>query len=235
MLQSNIKNKKEEKPRFRDQVANFLNRFRMVFLGIGVALLVIVAVILVATEVQKSRIEAGALAQESLEKDFSAWRTEKDEKKKADLEKKTLDSIKAITTGYGGTFAEQRSLDLEASIAYEKKEFEKAAERWTSLADRFPRSYLAPLALYNAAAAWEEKGERAKARASFERVLKTYESEYADIPMVLFSLARLQEEENQPEKAAEFYNQLLDRYSSSSWTKLARDRIIYLKSTGKLK
>jgi TolA-binding protein len=233
MLQPNVK--KEEKLRFRDVFFNFLNRYRMVFLGLGVAILVIIAGILIATEVQKSRVEAGSLAQEALEKDFSAWRGEKDETKKADLEKKLLDSARTIIAAYGGTFAEQRSYDLEASVAYEKKEFDKAAERWNSLADRYPRSYLAPIALSNAAAAWEEKGDRAKARASLERVLKSYETDYADIPRVLFSLARLQEQENQPEKAAEFYNQLLDRFASSSWTKLARDRIIYLKSIGKLK
>ena len=233
MLQANPK--KEEKLRFRDSLANFLNRYRMVFLGIGIAIIVIIAVILIATEVQKSRIESGTKLQETMEQDFSAWMGEKDEKKKAELEKTVLDSAKSVRESYGGTFSEQRAHDLEASISYEKKEFDKAAERWTSLADKFPKSYLAPIALSNAAAAWEEKGERAKARAVLERIMKSYEADYADLPRVLFSLARLQEADGQPDKAAEFYNQLIDRFGSSNWTKLARDRIIYLKSIGKIK
>ena len=66
------------------------------------------------------------------------------------------------------------------------------------------------------------------------RLVDLYDAQSAEIPRALFSIGRINEGLDQIVEAAESYNQLIDDYPGSSWTNLARDRIITLTVQGRI-
>jgi len=53
-------------------------------------------------------------------------------------------------------------------------------------------------------------------------------------PRALFSVARLEEERGDPVRANEAYADLEAKYPDTSWSRLARNRVIYLRASGAL-
>jgi TolA-binding protein len=107
------------------------------------------------------------------------------------------------------------------------------AEAFQTLASRFPRSYLAPLALLYAGVSYEELGDAKQALASYQRLQQRYRDSYL-LPRALFSVGRLLEVEGDSAGALKAYNELEDDHPDSNWTKVARNRIILLKTEGKI-
>ena len=66
------------------------------------------------------------------------------------------------------------------------------------------------------------------------RLVEQYDAESAEIPRALFSIGRINEGLDNIVDAAESYNRLIDDYPASSWTNLARDRIITLTVQGRI-
>jgi TolA-binding protein len=157
-----------------------------------------------------------------------------DPEEKGKKETTLVKDVEALIGKYAGTFAAQRAYAVRANIAFENKDWDKAAETWIELARKAPKSYIAPIALMNAAAALEEKGDPAKSLEILESLTKGYSTAFPEMPRVLFSIGRLSEAKESFETASTNYNKIIDEYPSSSWTKLARNRIIYLKTQNKI-
>ena len=131
---------------------------------------------------------------------------------------------------YGG----QRGLFLRADLRFRGKDWEGARADWEQLARRFPASYLASVSLFNAGVCAEEKGDLEAAQALYMRVADGYKDSGA-APRALFDAGRLDEQKGAWDEARRKYELLESDYASSSWTKLAKNRIISLKVEGKLK
>jgi tetratricopeptide (TPR) repeat protein len=80
---------------------------------------------------------------------------------------------------------------------------------------------------------YEELGDAQKALASYQRVEQRYRDSYL-LPRVLFSTGRLLEAEGDYAGALKDYNRMEDEHPDSAWTRLARNRIIQLKTEGKI-
>jgi tetratricopeptide (TPR) repeat protein len=115
------------------------------------------------------------------------------------------------------------------------EEYAEAAADYRQLADNHRASHLAPVALYNASAGLEESGDTEAAVEALETLLSRYRDENApEVPRALFSLGRIHEQQGEYQTAAEHYRDLVDSYGNSSWTSLARDRIIWLTTQGQI-
>ena len=97
--------------------------------------------------------------------------------------------------------------------------------------EHFPKTYLAPIALQNAAVAAEERGAPDAAIAHYQAVVEKYTGKTVGIPHALFSIGRLSEASKDYAAAIASYEKLLSLYADDDWTKLAKDRIIILKGT----
>ncbi len=135
-----------------------------------------------------------------------------------------------LESGYSSTYAYQRALFLMGDFYYYNEEWDDSISSFTKTAELFPKSYLAPIALFNAAAAREETGNSSDVLTLYLSIAEKY-TESSLAPRALFSAGRISEGEGN-EKALTMYNSLIEEYPSSSWTKLARNRIIKLQ-TGK--
>jgi len=129
-------------------------------------------------------------------------------------------------SGYPGG----RAWLLIAGIHTAKKEWPQAEEAYSEAAKTAGKTYLAPLAWFNAAAAAEEQGKTAEAIGYYESSLATT-AVFSAAPRAQFSVGRLHEALNEDEKAVEAYRAVISNWSYDQvWTNLARSRIITLET-----
>ncbi|MFQ3619916.1 MAG: tetratricopeptide repeat protein [Spirochaetales bacterium] len=219
----------EEEKRI-DRLAAFIHRYRFVFLGILVAVVVGLVGVLGYVEIQKSRTEESVRRIEEVLRKVSQWQQAEAQEKEKN-EKEILSELDSLLAAFPRSYAAARALHVKGEIAFEKKEYSAAAKNWSELADKFPKSHLAPLALLRVAVCKEEQGDIEGALETLKRTETRYGAQFPETPRLLFSIGRLLESKGSSTEAAIFYNRLVDEYPASSWTKLARNRLIYFRTT----
>lgn len=224
----------DTKKSFGDHLIEFLTRFRVPLLVIVVAIGVLTASLVIYIAVRNNRIEQSLLAVETLADDFSAVsgldRAQREQRIAAIGER-----ADEIASRYTGMYAEARARMIHAQALYDVGRYDEAATQFLSAS--FVRSaagtYLAPSALMNAAVAFELAGGSERA----VEVLRKIADEHPDSALAaraLFSTGRLLESLGLVEDATDAYNRLIDDYPTSSWTNLARNRIISLTVEGRI-
>ena len=125
-------------------------------------------------------------------------------------------------------FAAARAYVLSAGIYWEQKDWSQAEEAWIASAKAAPKTYLAPLSLYNAAVAAEEQGNIQSAIDLYNRAL-AHEGDFASAARAQFSIGRLEESQNNRAAAIEAYRNLVNKWPNDPvWSNLAQSRIIVL-------
>lgn len=224
----------EHKKRLLDRVTEFLQRRRKPVIIIGIAVLVFIFGVFAYLEVQNKRQDASLRLAENIQSQYQKWQNASDSDK-PDLEKSIIQTSETILKKYPHMYAASRALFVEGNLYWEKEAWSDSAESFSKLAKRFPKSYLAPVALYNAAAATEQSGNEKDALAVLKTLVDTYrDRNAAEVPRALFSMGRITEGLGNPKEAATHYQDLVDNFPQSSWTNLARDRIIYLTTQKKI-
>ncbi len=225
---------REPKMNFADKLSDFVNRRQIIIWAVLILIIISIVLYFVFVERNKRLTEASTILAEESEDLYVKWLNETDKKKKEELESKLLDKIKLVLREYPHLYGAQRVLFIRGNFYYNKKNWEKAASDFVYLANAFPKSYLARISLFNAASCNEEMGNVEKAIDLYKELTGKY-SDSALFSRSLFSIGRLYEELGKYNDARKFYNELEDKSPSSSWTKIARNRIIYLKVSGKIK
>jgi len=220
-------------PKLTEKISRFVVSIRVflyVFLGV---MTVGLLVYFIFTEISKNQRENASILAEKAAGIYSEWASEKDEEKKAQLEKKILEETEIILNAYPKQYAAQRALYLRGSVFYEKKEWQEAYDEYERLFAKFSRSYLAEEALFLAAVCREEMGSFDESIELYARFTESYSASPRS-PHAYFSLGRLNEMKEGYEEAKNFYNTLKLDYPSSNWTNLAINRIIDLTQRGKI-
>lgn len=225
------KGKKEQKTLYVI-FSDFLRKYRVVVLAIlGLAVAAVVAVAVV-TAVRDSQLKASTLGLEKLDADYSTLSSEQDDSKKADLQKTFLASADKVIAQWKGQYAAQKALVYKAKIAETAKDWASAEKDWQDIISMAPNSYLAPVALQGAAVAAEEGGAADRALADYKKLVDKYATQSIGIPHAYFSIGRLSEASKDYTAAMAAYQKIVSSWPESDWTKLATDRIIFLKSSG---
>jgi tetratricopeptide (TPR) repeat protein len=212
--------------------ADFLRKYRVpVLAAFGLAALVVLGVA-VGTAIKDSAVKASTTRLEKLEADYSAYSGEQDAAKKATLEKAVLDSIEVIAQKGSRSYAAQKALAFRARIREAAKDWSAAEKDWLAIVDAAPESYLAPVALQGAAVAAEEQGAPDRAAADYKKLIDKYGKVSVGIAHAHFALGRLSEQSKDYASALASYQKIVATWPGSDWTKLATDRIIFLKSRG---
>jgi TolA-binding protein len=114
-------------------------------------------------------------------------------------------------------------------------------ERWSDAAEQYLRTvtmsegtYLGATATVGAAVSHENAGNSDRALELYRDLVDSYEEDSSYTPRALFNIGRIQEQQDSIAEAAEYYNRLVDDYPTSSWTNLARNRIITLTVEGRI-
>jgi tetratricopeptide (TPR) repeat protein len=218
--------------RVTDKMERFIQKNRKLLLVIlGVVLLGLIGYGIYTEIVDSARVKA-TIKIEALQDQFDAWRTEGDATKKAALEKTLESSAQALIAAYPKQYVAQRAYTLMGDYYYDKKDFQKSGDEYGKAATDFPKNYLSAVSLFNAAVVAEEKGDEKAAIDLYGKLVKDFEKTTPLVPHALFSLGRLNESQKDFAKAVEAYSKLQEKYPEESWTKMAKDRIIYLTAQG---
>lgn len=222
-------NSRDEKADLRTRIIDFFTRFRTPLIVIMAVIIVGLIAFFVGSEVRESRLQSSLELVEEVQADYQEWTSlEAGSDESAESAEELLGAIGEVIDRYPRSYAAQRALFIRGSLQFEQESWDAAASSFESVAERFPESYLAPVSLANAAAALEEAGDEDAAAALWQRVVDDYGQDAAETARALFSLGRIAEGGGEFSEAAVYYNRLLDDFPGSSWTNLARNRIIYL-------
>ncbi|MBN2533816.1 MAG: tetratricopeptide repeat protein [Spirochaetales bacterium] len=219
------------KQKIVERIENFFNRqFTLFWIILGVVVLVLIG-IFVWNEIDKRVKQESASLVEEAQGKYAKWISESDEDKKAALEEELLADLSMIIKNYPDQYATQRALIIRGNLYYEKEEWQKAAIDYSDVANSFPKSFYAPIALFNAAMCYEETDEAGSAMGILTKLITSYKDSY-NVPYALYTMGRISEQRGQNSDAEKYYTQLKEDYSYSNWSKLAQNRIIYLKIQG---
>jgi tetratricopeptide (TPR) repeat protein len=135
-----------------------------------------------------------------------------------------LDAFAKKTSGYAGA----RAWAIIAGIHGDKKEWAQCETAWRGAAKTAGKTYLAPIAFFNAAVAAEEQGKNEEAVELYTQSI----SQAAAFPAAAhaqFAIGRLKETLNDKPAALEAYRAVLANWpDDSTWANFAQNRIIAL-------
>ena len=130
--------------------------------------------------------------------------------------------------GKNSGYAAARAYSTIASIYEEVNNWVEAENSWISAAKAASKTYMAPIALYNAAVAAEEQGKIDTALELYSEAA-AYGNAFPGSARAQFSIGRLHESRNSNTAALDAYRTLLARWPSDPmWANLAQSRIIVL-------
>ena len=229
------KQAQQESPKNRvmEAVTAFLTKYRKPILFVIVGIAVVVVALVIVLSVQNARNEAALEAVETLQTEFDEWSSLPEDEREAGLGELSEQAAE-IVDAYPRTYAAARARIVEAQALFELERWEEAAGRFSEVARIKPDTYLAPVSLMDAAVALENAGQTDRALELHRRIVDEYDDASAETPRALFAIGRIHESQDRIAEAAEAYRQLIDDYPASSWTNLARNRIITLTVEGRI-
>jgi tetratricopeptide (TPR) repeat protein len=184
----------------------------------------------VVAMIQQDRLVKSTIALEALEASFDDWASSSEEGRPA-ASVALIAEADGLIAKYSKDYAGLRARLIKGRALLDANDFLGAEQSFASIADAGPKSHLAAMALANASAMAEERGDLQAALGYLTKAKASYPtSPGAD--RVGFSIGRIQESLKDYAKAMEAYSAIVAGGADNDWTKLARDRIIYLRSVG---
>ena len=201
-----------------EKVANKLNDFlvrnRRLVLGISIAIVVVIIAICVAVVIMQNNVEKKFNALSDLEGQYSAFYSldAESEEYKASYDEFQAASAALIASAGLDSYPGAKAQLLAADLAYNREEYQAAADGYASVAAAQADTYLGQLALMNEAASYENLGDQDRALELYNQVFDTYGQGSPYAPKALFNAARLYEATGNAELAKATFEQLTGLY-----------------------
>ena len=222
---------KTENLSISEKLNDFIQKNRIILVaslgGMLVLLIIIIAVFTV-----RDQLQSRALSRvEELNRRFEALDifTNSDTPETAFINEEVtvlledLDLFAKKNSGY----AAARSYAISANIYEEMKNWAEAETAWVNAARVGAKTYLAPVAFFNAAVAAEEQGNINRAIELYHNALE-YENIFPAAPRAQFSIGRLQETQGDNIGALSSYMLLVSKWPQDQiWANLAHNRITF--------
>lgn len=217
---------------FAGKTAEFLQKNRKIFLaalaaliGVFVIFVIVQAALGSSREKALGKIDEFSRRYEVLRVSLNSEEpvTEADQ---ADLDL-LLGELAAFTDKNSG-FPAARAHYIIAGIYGDQKKWAEAEAEWKETARIAAKTYLAPISVFNAAVAAEERGNTDAALELYTSAAN-YGNRFFGAVRAQFSIARLEEARNNTEAALEAYRNLVAQWPEDPlWANLAQSRIIAL-------
>jgi tetratricopeptide (TPR) repeat protein len=212
----------EEKLTISDTINNFVqkNRKAIIRCMIGISVLVIV---LVAFFNIRNAVQSSVLTKlEELEHQYDTLRVDP----LKESERATLLADVSAFAGKQSGYTAARAYHLAASLYADEKNWAEAQNAWVRASEKGSKTYLAPVALYNAAVAAEEQDDLAGAIDLYRKAI-AYTNDFPGASRAQFAIGRIYEAQNDIESARNAYQELRAKWPTDSvWANLAQNRII---------
>jgi tetratricopeptide (TPR) repeat protein len=217
---------KYEKQGAGQVIAGFIQKNRKPLVTGMVSILVLLAAIVAGISIRDAAAAKAIARVDDLYDRFEALRIDINDGGKAEEVEGFLEDLKAFAEKNSG-YAGARAHVIIANIYADKKDWAAAEKAWTQAAGTAPKIYLAPVSLYNAAAAAEEQGNIEGAIALYKE--SAAYGEFPAAPRAQLNIGRLEEERRNKDAALEAYRTVIEKWPYATvWTNLANNRIIAL-------
>lgn len=221
-------NDTKEKENVDERFNDFAQKNRTaIFIALGVLVLALIAFVGVFSISNALRNKAVAEVQELTEK-YNKLQPQNADDQAGELES-LLDEARAFaekTRGYAGA----RAWAIVAAIHGERKEWAETEEAWAAAAVLAKKTYLSPIAWYNAGGAAEEQGKTEQALEYYQKSIAV-PADFPAAPQAQFSIGRLLESSGDIEAAIEAYRNVISGWSYDTvWKELAHSRIVALEA-----
>jgi len=225
----------ENQPAINERIAEFVQRNRkpIVVLAVAVVLVLIGSIIaLVVTDFTRGRaiaaVEELGVRYEALRDLVSPEGIDAENGRDGELADLVAD-LRFFATRSSG-YAGGRAWSMLGSIYGRKGEWAEAEAAWLAAARATSRSYMAPIALFNAAAAAEEQGRLEQAIYHYRGSISAPAGFFA-APRAQFSIGRLYEALGDDVAAIQAYRDVIFGWPhDTAWANLAHSRIIALET-----
>jgi tetratricopeptide (TPR) repeat protein len=193
--------------------------------GLALLLIGVVAALSLADLFRKKAVSRA----DDFNRRYEELRSGISEESSADKVQALLDEAGAFAAKHSG-YAGGRAWAVIAGIRAEQKKWPESETAWLNAAKAGAKTYLAPLAYFNAAVAAEEQGKYAEAIDAYTRSL-SLPADFPAAPRAQFSVGRLREALDDRAAALEAYRAVVSGWPSDTvWTNLAHSRIIALEA-----
>jgi len=144
--------------------------------------------------------------------------------------KKNSGNAAGRAVGLTGGYAGGKAWSIIGSIHSDKKDWMAAEAAWVQAAQTAKKTYLAPIALFNAGASAEEQGKTEEAIEYYTNSI-ALSADFPGAPRSQFAIGRLRETLHENAAAIEAYRAVISGWPYDRvWTNLAHSRIIALES-----
>ena len=210
-----------------DGINEFIQKHRKpIFISAGTILLSLIAFIAAISIMDVLRGRAISVVEEFDSRYEALLPSITEEYSAVDVEALLAD-IEAFARRNSG-YAGGKAWWIMGSIYSEKKDWPAAETAWASAANAAKKTYLVPLAWFNAAVAAEEQGKTEEAIGYYTSCL-AIAADFSGAPRAQFAIGRLRESQGDTAAAIEAYRAVISGWSYDSvWPSLARSRIIAL-------
>jgi len=227
---------KKEKISIGDKINDFVQKNRKgIFIVSGIIFIVFIGLIVFIVVSEQTNKKAIAEVEE-LSDEFNNLRFNINDNNYAAEVNTLLNKLNAFTGNKQG-FAGGKAWSMIAQIHSGREEWAKAEDAWLNSARTGAKTYLGPIAFFNAAVAAEEQGKTQKAIEYFKECV-SHKFEFPDAPRAQFNIGRLYEQLGNTSEALEAYRAVIinwqwDRLNMNLpnmtlWQDLARNQIIRL-------
>jgi len=224
--------KKEEVVTVNEKVVDFIQKNRKILLIAFIAIIVVLAGFITVITVREKVLEKALIQVDEFSRRYERVRIEPDSddlytaSRMADIAV-LLVNIESFAARNSG-FAAARAYNLAANIHWDQNNRDEAERAWLDAAKAAGKNYLAPVSLYNAAVAAEERGDVETAISYYSRALE-HGNIFPSAVRAQFSIGRLEESRNRKDAALEAYRNVLSNWPNDPlWPNLAQSRILAL-------
>ena len=210
-----------------EQINEFIQKNRMpIFIAAAALFVILIAVIATLSLMDVFRNRAVA-AVEEFNSRYETLRPAINEEYSQDDVASFIEELTAFAKKNSG-FPGGRAWMIIGGVYAEKKDWAGAETAYAAAAKSAAKTYLAPLAWFNAAVAAEEQGKTQEAIEYYTNSLAV-QVVFSAAPRAQFSVGRLHEALDENDKAIDAYRAVISGWPYDEvWTNLARSRIITL-------
>ncbi len=212
------KNTKElsAEEKLQNRISGFFERNAKTLLICAASLVVLVAIIVTVTAVSSANREKAMVRIQSLEETVvGAYAGMEDSDKAA-----VISSLEAEEKGKN--YVSFKASYLKGLAYFQDEKYQSSYDAFMACVSKKSDSYLAPIALVNAAAAQEALGNTTEALDLYNRVTSDYK-ESGMGAKALFNTGRIYFQQGNTALALSVFNQLIDKYPSSEYSALAKN------------
>ena len=226
----------KEKISVGDKIIDFIQKNRKgIFITLGIVIFLFVGLIVFIA--LSEQINKKAIAEvELLNDEFNDMRSDIINGEKTAEANALIEKSKTFAEKNRG-FPAGKAWSIAAQIYSIKENWQQAEEAWANCARAGEKTYLAPIAFFNAAVAAEEQG-RALQAIEYLKSCVSHNFEFPYAPRAQFNIGRLYEQLGNSAEAIEAYRAVLINWSweqsasggsnTNIWQNLARNQIIKL-------